>query len=246
MQHPRVGRETLRHHGPDPATKGAQSPKQPLASHLLALGLETPGRHSHIIARMASARPSCSAVRCVRRTACLVVPRVGLARRVCPSLVSRLLAVTGSRAEAEDVVQDAFTKALVSWRESWPQKPEGWLLTVAVNTARSRWRRARRGEVITRVAHTTHVDLPGLSPDRVALLAALRRLPAAQREAIALHHVADLPVEEVAAIVVAPTGTVKARLSRGRAALALLLDERVDDPSFVTRTPSTEVHPRHA
>lgn len=75
-----------------------------------------------------------------------------------PSLVSRLLAVTGSRAEAEDVVQDAFAKALVSWRESWPQNPEGWLLTAAVNTARSRWRRARRGEVITRVAHTTHVD----------------------------------------------------------------------------------------
>ncbi len=141
-----------------------------------------------------------------------------------PSLVSHLLAVTGSRAEAEDVVQDAFAKALVSWRESWPQNPEGWLLTVAVNTARSRWRRARRGEVITRVAHTTHVDPPGLSPDRVALLAALRRLPAAQREAIALHHVADLPVEEVARIVGAPTGTVKARLTRGRAQYPQLRD----------------------
>jgi RNA polymerase sigma-70 factor (ECF subfamily) len=59
----------------------------------------------------------------------------------------------------------------------------------------------------------------------VALVAALRRLPEEQRRAIVLHHLADLPVAEVAAETGAPIGTVKARLSRGRAALALLLEE---------------------
>jgi RNA polymerase sigma-70 factor (ECF subfamily) len=59
----------------------------------------------------------------------------------------------------------------------------------------------------------------------VALVAALKKLPEAQRLAIVLHHVADLSVEEVAAETGAPVGTVKARLSRGRAALAVLLSE---------------------
>jgi RNA polymerase sigma-70 factor (ECF subfamily) len=59
-------------------------------------------------------------------------------------------------------------------------------------------------------------------------VAALRRIPVEQRVAIVLHHLVGLPVEEVAAQTDAPTGTVKARLSRGRAALARLLSEEDD------------------
>ncbi len=59
-------------------------------------------------------------------------------------------------------------------------------------------------------------------------MAALRRLPAAQREAIALHYLADLPIHEVAEATGSPIGTVKARLSRGRAALAVLLTDLPD------------------
>ncbi|MER6941463.1 sigma factor-like helix-turn-helix DNA-binding protein, partial [Nocardioides sp. NPDC000441] len=64
-----------------------------------------------------------------------------------------------------------------------------------------------------------------------ALVAALKKLPEAQRQAIVLHHIADLPVHQVAAEVGAPTGTIKARLARGRAALAELLAE--DNPGAV-------------
>ena len=56
-------------------------------------------------------------------------------------------------------------------------------------------------------------------------------LPADQRRAIVLHHLADLPVAEVAVEVGAPVGTVKARLSRGRAALAVLLAEETPEES---------------
>jgi DNA-directed RNA polymerase specialized sigma24 family protein len=70
-----------------------------------------------------------------------------------------------------------------------------------------------------------------LSDDRLQLVVALRRLPAAQREAIALHYLADLPVHEVAATVGASVGTVKSRLSRGRTALAVLLREQDHDPA---------------
>ena len=57
------------------------------------------------------------------------------------------------------------------------------------------------------------------------MIEALRRLPEAQREAVALHHLADLPVVEIADLLGVPEGTVKSRLMRGREALAALLSE---------------------
>lgn len=62
------------------------------------------------------------------------------------------------------------------------------------------------------------------SPDRVAIDAALQQLPEDQRRAIVLHHLCDLSVAQVADEVGSPTGTVKARLARGRATLARLLN----------------------
>ena len=68
----------------------------------------------------------------------------------------------------------------------------------------------------------------------LALMAALRRLPLPQREAIALYYLADLPVAEVTSCLGVPVGTVKTRLSRGRAALAVLLSSS-PDPSEEVR-----------
>jgi RNA polymerase sigma-70 factor, ECF subfamily len=55
------------------------------------------------------------------------------------------------------------------------------------------------------------------------VFAALRRLPLAQREVLVMHHMLDVPIPEIAAELALPIGTVKARLFRGRAALATLL-----------------------
>ena len=63
-----------------------------------------------------------------------------------------------------------------------------------------------------------------MTPDAVDLYRALRALPVGQRQVLVLHHLAGLPVAEVAAELGLPAGTVKARLSRGRAALARRLD----------------------
>lgn len=83
----------------------------------------------------------------------------------------------------------------------------------------SRWRRARRWlELVRRNPPPEHV--PGPGPEHATLVAALRTLPEPQRMAIVLHHLCDLSVEQVASETGAPVGTVKARLSRGRAALA--------------------------
>lgn len=148
-------------------------------------------------------------------------------------LVVQLTGVTGDPVEAEDLVMEAFARAVNRPRTfAALHNPEAWLRTVAVNLARSRWRRLMRLRELTPqlVTPTSYDDLPA---DRVALMAALRALPAAQREAIALHHLADLPVHEVAATLGVPVGTVKARLSRGRARLAGLLDTTQEEERHV-------------
>jgi RNA polymerase sigma-70 factor (ECF subfamily) len=144
-------------------------------------------------------------------------------------LVGQLTGVTGDPTEAEDVVMEAFARAVNSRRAFLSaDNPEAWLRTVAVNVARSRWRRVLRWtHLVPSLAKSeAYADLP---EDHLALMAALRQLPAAQREAIALHHLADLPVAEVAQTLGVPEGTVKARLSRGRAALAELLEPSKED-----------------
>lgn len=137
-------------------------------------------------------------------------------------LLGQLIGVTGSAAEAEDVLQEAFVRGLDHpKRLLGADNPEAWLRTVAVNLARSRWRRAQRlvGLAPRLVEEPRDPDIDG----HVDLLQGLRKLPARQREVIALHHLADMTVEQVAHTLGVPTGTVKARLSRGRAALLSLL-----------------------
>ncbi|MDZ5621641.1 RNA polymerase sigma factor [Nocardioides bizhenqiangii] len=140
-------------------------------------------------------------------------------------LVGQLYGVCGDLSEAEDVVAEAFARA-VSKRRTFERldNPEAWLRTVAVNVARSRHRRGKLGErLLGRATATDPTHRPDLSDDRMALVAALRSLPEHQRETLALHYLADLPVAEVAATLGVPVGTVKARLNRGRAALATAL-----------------------
>jgi RNA polymerase sigma-70 factor (sigma-E family) len=149
-------------------------------------------------------------------------------------LVGQLYGVCGDLAEAEDVVQEAFVRAVSAPRRfARVDNPEAWLRTVAVNLARSRHRRRALG--LRLAGHTAgpSVHPPDLTEERVALVEALRLLPAAQREALALHYLADLPVHEVARTLDVPLGTVKARLSRGRTALAALLAEPASRPDRV-------------
>jgi RNA polymerase sigma-70 factor, ECF subfamily len=146
-------------------------------------------------------------------------------------LVALVTAMAGSRSEAEEAVQEAFVRALgLTGRRAVVDEPEAWLYRVSINVIRSKWRRVLAGRrVMATVSSRAEV---ALSPDaetdaRLVLLAALKRLPFEQREAVALHYLADLSVEAIAIRLGSPVGTVKARLARGRQALAKLL---ADDP----------------
>ena len=137
-------------------------------------------------------------------------------------LVVQLYGVTGSLDEAEDLVQEAFVRAAASGRRFLAvDNPEAWLRTTAINAHRSRWRKLRNGRrAQERVLGPC--DPVGLE-EHLEVIDALRALPEQQRHVIALHYLADLPVEQIADELGVPSGTVKSRLSRGRDALAAQL-----------------------
>lgn len=132
-------------------------------------------------------------------------------------------ALTGDLAEAQDVVQDAYVRAWEHWaRVSTYDDPQAWVRTVALRQAVSRWRRARNRIA----AHRRHGLAPPVPPpdeSTVALVRALRELPLAQQVAIVMHHMGGYSVADIAAQTGVAEGTVKARLSRGRQALARVL-----------------------
>lgn len=133
-------------------------------------------------------------------------------------LVMQVAALTRDVAEAEDCVQEAFARALPRWsRVSRYDDPEAWVRLVATNLARSRWRSQVRRRSRERAVGPSPHDL---SEDHLDLLAALRALPDHQRDAVVLHHLVGHSVAEIASRQGVATGTVKARLSRGRRALA--------------------------
>ena len=143
-------------------------------------------------------------------------------------LVVQLYAYTQDLALAEDLVQEAFCRALPRWeRLRTYDDPVAWVRRVAWNLATSRWRRTRAALDFARRQREEHVAGP--SPDRVALAAALAKLPSNQRKAVVLRHLADLSVAEIAQQLGAAEGTVRVWLHRGRAALAAELTDARED-----------------
>lgn len=144
---------------------------------------------------------------------------LGTNRRV----LHQMYAMTANLADAQELVQEAYARAWQRWSSvSTYDEPEAWVRTVAWRLAASRWRRTKNG-VAAMLRHGPPENTPGPGIDNVALVEALKAIPEAQRRAIVLHYLGGLSVAEVAHETGSPEGTVKARLSRGRAALAELL-----------------------
>ncbi|EWM65975.1 MULTISPECIES: SigE family RNA polymerase sigma factor [Micromonospora] len=138
-------------------------------------------------------------------------------------LLGFVYVLTGDLAEAQDAVQEAYIRAWQRWSTvRGYDDPEAWVRVVASRIAVSRWR-SLRSRARAYLRHGAEESMPAPSTDTVEVVAALRRLPEEQRVALALYYLLGMPVAEVARETEAPVGTVKARLSRGRAALAELL-----------------------
>jgi RNA polymerase sigma-70 factor (sigma-E family) len=150
-------------------------------------------------------------------------------------VVLYLYAACGDRSDAQDIAQEAFARAWQHWgKVGQYEDPEGWVRTVAWRLMANRWRGLRR-RLAARARMGPSVDTTDSpSPDRVAIVKALQQLSKPQRQVVALHYLMDMPVSEIAASTGSPAGTVKARLSRARAALARLLDDHDEETSDVT------------
>lgn len=145
-------------------------------------------------------------------------------------------AITGDLGAAEDIAQEAYTRLWPRWDHvSGYDDPAAWVRQVATRLAISRWRRARVARMFL-ARSGPPAPAPGPDETCVALVRALEKLPPEQRRAIVLHHLADCSVAEVARLEGCPTGTVKARLSRGRALLAKHLDPDAPTPSGLENT----------
>jgi len=134
-----------------------------------------------------------------------------------------VVAVVGRPQMAEDQVAEAFAKrrspkAWVSWRKvSRHPAPRAWVVRTALNTGAS-WRRRRRRELPLADHDLTAPGDPGGGLD-ATLLTAIWRLPARQREVIALRIFLDLDTATIAGQLGIEAGTVRMHLSRGVTAL---------------------------
>ena len=137
--------------------------------------------------------------------------------------------ITGSAADAEEVVQDAFVKAYRArgrFRSGAPFRP--WLLAIVANEARNRRRATgRRARLTMQLAEERPSGGAAPSPEvallareeRAELLAAVDRLGEEQRAAVACRYFLGLSEAETAAVLGCRPGTVKSRLSRALARL---------------------------
>lgn len=144
-------------------------------------------------------------------------------------LVTQMVALSGNRLEAEDVVQESFLAALTHRRDfTRAANKEAWLRTVCLNLLRNRWRRSRvAGRVLPKLRAEFSIDLGPQAPeDHVAIVQALAKLSEPVRLIAVLHYIADLSVAQIARELSVPEGTIKARLARARTQMAGYLDDR--------------------
>ena len=127
-------------------------------------------------------------------------------------------AITGNMALAEDQIAEAFARAWASWHKvSRHPAPRAWVVRTALNAGASWWQRRSKETALT--SHDiAAADSYGSGLD-TAMLTALRRLPARQREVIVLRVFLDLDIDTTARQLGIAPGTVRAHLSRAMTAL---------------------------
>jgi RNA polymerase sigma-70 factor (sigma-E family) len=139
-------------------------------------------------------------------------------------LVRLAVVLTGDRASAEDIVQDAFLGLCRRW-DKLPDTtyPLAYVRASVLNGCRTAMRRKARDSRLQFPAAVTAEsaeDLALLSEEQRQVARAMGRLPARQREALVLRYYLDLSQEETARAMGVSPGTVKSATHRGLAAIS--------------------------
>jgi RNA polymerase sigma-70 factor (ECF subfamily) len=140
-----------------------------------------------------------------------------------PRLLRAMYLVTGSRHEAEELVQDTFVRALERWeRVRRAENRPGYLYRMAVNLYRSKLRRVARAARKT-FRPGAEADPFQAADDRDAIGRALGSLSASQREALVMVEWLGMTDDEVGALLGISPITVRVRIHRARGVLRPLL-----------------------
>jgi RNA polymerase sigma-70 factor (ECF subfamily) len=162
------------------------------------------------------------------------------------ALYQTALRLTGSRAEADDVVQETYLRAYRSFDRFNPgTNCRAWLFTILRNAFLNRLRAGRRevleADMDEREATQSRTAAMESSPEETFFQTvlhgdvdrALKALPLVFREAIILADIEGLSYREVADVVGCPIGTVMSRLSRGRRLLRGALTRFAQEHGYV-------------
>ncbi len=142
-----------------------------------------------------------------------------------PGLLRLAYVLTGNRADAEDAVQDALARALPRWDHiRTVGDPDAYVRRMVVNAHTSWWRKFRRRETPVAEAFDSETDVP-TTDEHDRIWRACLALPEPQRVAVVLRYYEQLEYAEIAALTGVAEGSVRARVSRGIAALRTSLGE---------------------
>ncbi|KJS12883.1 MAG: hypothetical protein VR67_06750 [Peptococcaceae bacterium BRH_c8a] len=152
-------------------------------------------------------------------------------------LLRAALAITGDLQTAEEVVQDTLLQVCRKIHSFQEQSAlQTWIFRIAVNLAKNKV----RGSWFRRVIPTKEKELNQLpdnrnsSPEvetvdresREEVLRCLQSLPVKYREVLVLYYLEDLNIREICAVLEQPEGTVKSKLSRGRALIKTKMETK--------------------
>ena len=147
-----------------------------------------------------------------------------------PALLRLAYVLTGNRADAEDAVQDALSRALPRWDHIRAVgDPDAYVRRMVVNAHTSWWRKFRKRESPVADVAPPPSAAASASDDRDAVWRACLALPEPQRVAVVLRYYERLEYAEIATLTGVAEGSVRSRVSRGLAALRTSLEREPDD-----------------
>ena len=145
----------------------------------------------------------------------------GMYRRHVPSIYRYTLAVLGNEADAEDATQQTFLSAYKAWeRGERPQRPHNWLITIAHNVCRQRFRERARRPAEVRL-ESDELPSPEVDPllGATEIRSALEQLAFNQRAALVMRELGGTSYRDIAAALGITESAVETLLFRARRAL---------------------------